>query len=73
VLGGGRGQAAQVVDRPELLVDGVMAADVPIAKERSPTTYERVGLLPAYGVMVAGVLGTLVLWFRSRKVAGGVA
>jgi len=53
--------------------EGVLLASVPIDLDRRPTIFERVGLIPAYGVMALGLAGSAVLWMRSRRVAGGVA
>jgi apolipoprotein N-acyltransferase len=49
--------------------EGVLVATVPIDPAHSPTTFERLGLVPAYTITALGVVGTVVLWRRSRRVS----
>jgi apolipoprotein N-acyltransferase len=50
-------------------VDGVLVASVRIDPERRPTVFERVGLGPAWAAAVLGVIGTLALLVRRRRLA----
>jgi apolipoprotein N-acyltransferase len=50
--------------------EGVLVATVGLDPSRRATVFEHLGLVPAYAVMVAGMLGTGVLWRRSRRVGG---
>jgi apolipoprotein N-acyltransferase len=69
--GGSGGEAAA---RPTMKTnertEGVLMAAVPLDPGHSPTVFERLGLVPAYAMMVAGLVGTGVLWRRSRKTGG---
>lgn len=59
----------RLLDRPEgaRRVDGVLAGTIRIDPGRSPTVFERVGMIPAYAATLAGAAGTLVLWLRRRR------
>jgi apolipoprotein N-acyltransferase len=50
--------------------EGILMATVPLDPGHTPTVFERVGLVPAYIVMVAGLVGAGVLWRRSRRTGG---
>ena len=56
-------------DGPNERTDGVLLASVSIAAMPRSTIFELVGLIPAYIVMFTGLVGTLMLWRRSRQVA----
>jgi len=68
----GRVMGELMIDRAsgEQKDGGVFSAAVPLDLDRSPTLFERVGLIPAYAVTVLGVAGMFVLWRRSRATAG---
>ena len=58
---------------PNERTEGVLLASALIPTGRIPTLFDRLGLAPAYGVMVVGLVGSLILWLRSRRVGGGIA
>ncbi|HMN39595.1 MAG TPA: apolipoprotein N-acyltransferase [Phycisphaerales bacterium] len=47
--------------------EGVFVATVPVDPGHSPTTFERLGMIPAYTITLVGCLGTVVLWRRARR------
>ena len=62
----------RLIDRPavsggSMRVDGVLVAQVRVDSERRPTIFERVGMVPAYGVFVLSVLGSAAFWIRRRR------
>jgi apolipoprotein N-acyltransferase len=68
----------RLIDRPAppslggaARIDGVLVAQVRVDSDRSPTVFERVGMVPAYGVFVLSVLGTAVFWVRRRRLGIG--
>lgn len=71
----GRVKNDRLIDRPEGTIrsDGVLVAQVRVEDDRPATIFERVGMLPAYGVFALSVIGTGVLWLRRRRVASGHA
>jgi apolipoprotein N-acyltransferase len=59
-----------LADKPGMneRTEGVLTAGVQIDPAHAPTPFERLGLIPAYLVMVVGLAGILVLWSRGRSV-----